>query len=197
MEELVELDCDSPIWDRFYTVNPLVLIGSKEEESYNLAPKHMATALGWENYFGFVCTPDHQTYQNIKEHRVFTVSYPRAQQTVLASLAATCRCEKTGEKPIVCSLPTFPAKKIDGVFIKDGSLFFECTLDRFIDGFAKNSLIVGKITAAYVDRDYLRCSDDDEQQMVYKAPLLAYLDPGRFAEIKQSCAFPFPADFRK
>jgi hypothetical protein len=46
---LVPLATDRPIWDRFFTVAPLVIVGSKEEDDrYNLAPKHMAMPLGWE-----------------------------------------------------------------------------------------------------------------------------------------------------
>jgi hypothetical protein len=36
----------------------------------------------------------------------------------------------------------------------------------------------------------------DEQEMVSRSPLLAYLAYGRFAEIHNSMAFPFPKDFK-
>jgi hypothetical protein len=63
-ERIHTLDKDQPIWDRFFTVAPLVLIGSKDEDGeFNLAPKHMVTPLGWANYIGFVCTPPHRTYK--------------------------------------------------------------------------------------------------------------------------------------
>ena len=64
-------DIQQPIWDRFFSVSPLIIVGSKESketEGYDLAPKHMATSLGWDNYFGFVCTPRHKTYQNIQKY---------------------------------------------------------------------------------------------------------------------------------
>ena len=54
---LVALDTALPIWNQFYTVAPLAVIGTKEGEGYDLAPKHMITPLGRDNYFGFVCTP--------------------------------------------------------------------------------------------------------------------------------------------
>jgi predicted pyridoxine 5'-phosphate oxidase superfamily flavin-nucleotide-binding protein len=60
----VDLDTARPIWDRFLWVSPLVLIGTVEEDgSVDMAPKHMVTPLGWENYFGFVCTPRHATFE--------------------------------------------------------------------------------------------------------------------------------------
>ena len=75
-EGLVPLPMDRPIWDRFFTVAPLVIVGSKDEQGtgYNLAPKHLAMPLGWDNYYGFVCSPRHTTYHNIRRHGTFTVS---------------------------------------------------------------------------------------------------------------------------
>ncbi|NIQ57054.1 MAG: flavin reductase, partial [Gammaproteobacteria bacterium] len=53
---------------------PLVLVGTREGEgAYDLAPKHMATPLGWGDYFCFVCTPEHRTYQNATREEEFTV----------------------------------------------------------------------------------------------------------------------------
>ncbi len=64
---LVRLDTDEPIWERFYTVFPLVVVGTREADgSDDLAPKHLAIPMSWKNHFGFVCTPSHHTYQNIQ-----------------------------------------------------------------------------------------------------------------------------------
>ncbi len=70
-----------PIWDRIFMVFPLVIVGTKEADGeYDLAPKHMAMPMSWENHFGFVCTPLHNTYHNAKREGVFTVSYPNPSQ---------------------------------------------------------------------------------------------------------------------
>ena len=190
------LETTLPIWDRFFTVAPLVLIGTKETEGYDLAPKHMVTPLGWDNYFGFVCASRHRTYQNIARERVFTVSYPRPTQLVLTSLAAAPRCGDD-TKPSLLALPTFPATKVDGVFVKDASLFFECALHQIVDELGVNSLIVGRIIAAHAQEDALRTSDRDDQEVIHSAPLLAYLSPGRIAAIQDSFSFPFPLDFAR
>ena len=195
-EHIRTLEPDLPIWDRFYTVAPLVLIGTKETEGYDLAPKHMVTPLGWENYFAFVCAPRHRTYQNILQEKVFTVSYPRPTQLVLASLAAAPRCGDD-TKPSLLALPTFPASQIDGVFVAEGYIFLECQLDRVIDGFGVNSLITGRIVAAHVHEDALRTSDRDDQDVIHQAPLLGYLSPGRIATVASSYSFPFPLDFSR
>ena len=196
-DRLVELDLHEPIWDRFFWVAPLVLIGSREADgSFDLAPKHMAMPMGWKNYFGFVCTPRHHTYQNIKRDGVFTVTYPRPSQLVLTSLAASPRCGDE-DKPALSVLPVFPASVVDGVLVEGGMVFLECELDRIIDGFDINSLIVGRVVAARVDEQAERMPDHDDQAVIHDVPLLAYLHPGRFATIENSLSFPFPAGMKK
>ena len=73
-EDFVSLNIDKSLWEHFYTVAPLVVIGTKEDEGFDLAPKHMVTPVGFSNYFAFVCTPRHSTYQNIRREKRFSVS---------------------------------------------------------------------------------------------------------------------------
>jgi len=194
---LVSIDIRHPIWDRFFTVAPLVLVGTHDADgAIDIAPKHMVTPMGWQNYFGFVCTPRHGTYANIKRDGVFTVTYPKPTQWLEASLAAAPRFGD-GEKPSLKGVATFPAAEVNGVLVADGYLFLECEIDRFVDDFGVNSLIVGKIVAASVDEAYARASERDDQDLIYDAPLLTYLHPGRFAVIKETNAFPFPAGMKK
>jgi len=195
--ELVSLDVTQPVWERFFTVAPLVVIGTRDDDGRcDLAPKHMVTPLGWENYFGFVCTPEHATYKNIVRDEVFTVSFPTTDSVVLASLAASPRCGDDS-KPTISVLPTFPAEVIEGRFLTQSSLFFECKLDRIVDGFGVNSLIAGRIIAAYLSPSAMRKMDVDDQEVIAASPLLAYLSPGRYTAIERSNAFPFPAGFQK
>jgi len=197
LKDTIKLDVGEPIWDHFYFVAPLVVVGTKEGDNYDLAPKHMAMPMGWDNYFGFVCTPRHQTYHNIKKEGTFTVSFPRPNHVLMASLAASHRCDDPVEKPIIQELETFPSEITDGIFLKESYLYLECELDRFIDGFGVNSLITGKIISARVDHDAMRSSDEDDQKRIFDSPLLAYLQPGRFTSIKETFAFPFPAKFER
>lgn len=150
--KLVHLDVDHSVWDRFFTVAPLVIIGTREPDGkYDLAPKHMAMPLSWENDFGFVCTESHATYRNIRRENVFTVSFPCPDQVLFTSLAASPRYVGDS-KPALKALPTFSAETVDGVFLQDGYLFLECRLDRIIDGFGQNSLIAGRIVATHLYR---------------------------------------------
>lgn len=194
---LYTLDTSNPIWEHIFTVAPLIVVGTKEGENYNLAPKHMATPIGFENYFGFVCTPKHATYSNIKETQEFTVSFPLPDQILLASLSASSRISnKMLSKPIIEALPTSKASLMDVLYIKGSYLLLECRLDKIVDGFGENSIIVGKIIAAHVDKNYLKVSDKDEQKQIQQCPLLAYISKGRFAKITETYNFPFPKNYR-
>ncbi len=196
-EQLVSLELEHPVWERFFLPAPLAVVGSREASGeFDLAPKHMVTPLGWDNYFGFVCSPQHSTFRNIEREEAFTVSFPRPDQVVLTSLTASPRCDD-GSKIAIQGLPTIRARWVDGIFLQESLLCLECELERIIDGFGSNCLIAGKIIAAHVHPDALRRLDRDDQDLIRSSPLLVYLHPGRFAKISRSNAFPFPAGFRR
>ncbi len=196
-EQLVELDTSDSIWERFYTVFPLVVVGTHEADgSDDLAPKHLAMPMSWKNHFGFVCTPRHHTYQIILRDKQFAVSYVRPTQTVLASLAASPRCDD-GSKPISQALPTVAAEKVKAPLVEGGYLFLECEFEQMIDNLGDNSLIIGRIVAARVAEDALRDVDQDDGDLLMASPLLAYLYPDRFAEIAKTTKLPFPAGYKR
>jgi flavin reductase (DIM6/NTAB) family NADH-FMN oxidoreductase RutF len=193
---LIDIDTSRPVWERFFTVAPLVLIGTKDPDgSHDFAPKHMVTPLGWQNYFGFVCSPSHSTCDNIQRNDEFTVSYPKPSQVLYSSLAASPRLE--GHKPVLDYFTTFAARRVDAELIEEAYLYFECRHFKTIDGFGPNCLIAGEIIAAYAEPEFLRSNEIDDQELVHDSPLLAYLAPGRFAAIERSNAFPFPAHMKK
>lgn len=195
--ELIDLELEEPVWEHCFTVFPLVVVGTREADGGDdLAPKHLAMPMSWRNHFGFVCTPRHNTYQNVRRNREFSVTYVRPAQTVLASLAASPRCDD-GSKPITGALPTFEADRIDAPLLRNGYLFLECKLERIIDDLGDNSLILGSVVRARVAADALRASDRDDEDLIYASPLLAYLYPGRFAEIRASNQLPLPAGFKR
>ena len=193
---LVDIDTREPVWERFFTVAPLVLIGTLDDDGeVDLAPKHMVTPMGWQNYFGFVCSPRHSTCSNIERSGEFTVSYPKPSQVLYTSLAASPRVE--GHKPILDYFDTFDAKEVDGVLISDAYLYFECVHFKTVEGFGDNCLITGEIVSAYAESTFVRTSEHDSQELIHDSPLFAYLAPGRFAAIERSNAFPFPAHMKK
>ncbi|WP_457651598.1 flavin reductase [Rhodocaloribacter sp.] len=189
---LVSLDVDLPIWERVFTVAPLVVVGTKDPEGgHTFAPKHQAMPIGWANYFGFACTPEHRTYQNVVREGVFTVTYPPATRVVRAALAASLRSDDEARHALD-AFPTFPATKIDGVFLSDGYLFLECELEKIVGGFGPFGLVAGRVAAAYVREEALRIFDQSDHELIGRMPLPVYLAPGRYASVRESLAFPVP-----
>ena len=197
-QNIVSLDITESLWDRVFTVAPLVIVGTREGASFDLAPKHMVTPLGFGNYFGFVCTPRHSTYQNIRENGVFTVSFPKPWQVIHTSLSASPRtgCRDKAED-ILTALSVVKATTVNAPAIAGAYLYLECELYKITDGFDDYSLITGRIKAAHVDREYLKISEGDEREQLKKNPLLGYISPGRFTEISETYNFPFPKDFKR
>ena len=193
--DFVNLNLQIPIWDRFFTVAPLVIIGTRESDGcYDLSPKHRAMPLGDGNFFGFICTPRHHTYQNVLREKAFTVSFLQPNQILSASLAATPR-DANDQKPALSALPTVSTTVVDGKLLADVTLGLECQLFKVVDGFGDNSLIAGKIVAAQLNEAALRSNAEDDQDILLRSPLLAYLSPGRYAKIDHSYSFPFHVGF--
>ncbi len=193
--ELVEVAVGPALWSRVFGIAPLVVVGTKERDGWNFAPKHMAMPLGWEGFYGFVCSPSHATYVNVVDHPQFTVSFPGPAQVVEVSLAAGGRFEDD-VKPSLAAVPSVAARAVDGQLVAGCAFYLECELDRIVDGFGPNSLIVGRVVAASAARAALRGPEVDDADLVHGLGLLAYLAPGRYAVVRESRSFPYPADFR-
>jgi len=193
----IDLPVDRPVWERFFSVFPLVLVGTREPDGgFDLAPKHLAIPMSWDNYFGFVCTPRHATYRNIQRTEEFTVSYPRPDQVVSTSLAASPRCGD-GDKPALNALETEPAREVDAVVVSGAPIQLECRLHRLVEDLGSNSLVIGRIVAARVAPDAERRQDVDDNDLVNQTPLLAYLYPFRFAVVDHSQGYPLPQGFER
>jgi flavin reductase (DIM6/NTAB) family NADH-FMN oxidoreductase RutF len=193
---IVPLSTKVPVWGHVFMVSPLVIVGSRSASGeHDLAPKHMAMPLGWSNHYCFVCSPRHTTYANIAATGAFTVSFPRPEQIVQTSLAAAPR-EADSTKPSLAALPTFPARVVEGVLVAGCSLVLECRLERILDGFGENSLVIGEVVAASADERALRVSGEDEGDLLHEHPMLAFLSPGRFAAVAETFSFPYPVDFK-
>jgi hypothetical protein len=82
------------------------------------------------------------------------------------------------------------------VFVADSYLFLECELDRIVGGFANHSLICGVIRRAVVSKESLRLFEQDDQVMLQRRPLLAFLAPERYAILNTTHRFPVPNGIR-
>lgn len=190
-ERLVTLELSSPIWSEFFTVAPLVVVGTMEPDGTpDLAPKHMVMPLGWQNHVGFMCSETHSTRSNILRTGEFTLSWLRPDSVVTAALAAAPRCD-TGEKPSLDLLETFPAETVEPPLVRGGYLYLECRLLETWDALAPASLIAGEIVAARVAESSIRRHDREDADVLMGAPPLAYLSPGWFGTVGEIQAFPF------
>jgi flavin reductase (DIM6/NTAB) family NADH-FMN oxidoreductase RutF len=195
--EFVTLQPDQPFFETVYTAAPLVVVGTREADgTENLAPKHMAIPLGWGDYFGFVCTPAHGTYQNAERTGVFTVSYPRPENVLEASLAAAPRAEDDS-KPALADVETADADAVDAPVLDDAYAVLECTLQRTVDGFGDGHLVAGEIVAKHVHTDAYRTDETEPEALLERSPVLTYLYPDRVASVGETHAFPFPEGFQR
>lgn len=192
-----ELELDESIWERFFSVHSLVLVGTSEEDGgHDMAPRHLAMPMSWQNMYGFVCSPRQRTYHNVRRTGAFTISYPNPNQVVAASLTASPRWDD-GSKPSLIACPVVPATEVDGVVVRDARVQLECRVEKIIDELDENSLIIGRIVAARVSEAALREIDRDDNDLVRQAPLLAYLHPFRFTVVDHSEGFPKPMGFKR
>lgn len=187
----VVLDCSVPIWDRFYLVRPLVIIGTTEPDgTVDFAPKHMVGPVSWENLFGFVCCDNHATYRNAARTGVFTVSYPTPDQIVETSLTAAPR-SPDDTKPGLESVATVPTTAVEGALVSGARIHLECELERTVEDLGSNVLVIGRVVAAAVDERAVRFLDREDEHVIADAPILVYLQPNRFSVIDDSRSFPF------
>ena len=158
----------------------------------------MVSPIGFGPYFGFVCTPRHGTFRNIRETGEFTVSFPKPDQLVFTSLSASPRQESISKSDAIQeTLPVVKALGMDAPLVDGSYLYLECRFYKLIEGFDDYAIITGEVVAAYADKEYARLSELDEQEQLQNNPLLAYVAPGRFARISQTYNFPFPKDFKR
>jgi flavin reductase (DIM6/NTAB) family NADH-FMN oxidoreductase RutF len=193
----VPLSLATAVWDRFYSVAPLVLVGTIESDgSPDVAPKHLAMPMSWGFLFGFVCSPDHATYRNAVATEQFTVGFPSPELVLQASLAAGPR-DANGQKPTLELMSLSPAHVVDGVLVDGCRVHLECRLERVIDDLEQNSLLIGRIVAAHASERALRAPDSDDHDMLDRVPVLAYVHPGRVASVHETKPFPYHPGYHR
>jgi flavin reductase (DIM6/NTAB) family NADH-FMN oxidoreductase RutF len=191
------LAIDDPVWDRFFTVAPLTLVGTWEPDgAVDLAPKHLGGPAAWTNLFGFVCAPHHATYRNIQRDGTYGISYPRPDQILLASLAAAPRADDDS-KPSLAALPTELGPALGVPLLEGAGVQLECELVKLVDDLDANSLVIGRIVGARVVAAALRDPDRDDADVIAGSPLLAFIAPDHFATIATANHFPFHAGWRR
>lgn len=187
-DDLISLELDQSIWDRFFTVAPMVVVGTRGVNgSQDLFATHRGFPMGPENLFAFLAAPESGAVVNAVRIGEFGVSFLRPDQVVEASLAAS---ERESQHPLLAEIPTFPASRIGSVLVSGAHAHLECRVDRIIEDLGSGVLVMGRVVAAHVDRGARRLSDRDDCDVLANHPLLAFVAPGRFAKIDQTDAFP-------
>jgi len=193
----VSLSLATPVWDRFYSVAPLVLVGTIESDgSPDIAPKHLAMPMSWGALFGFVCSPGHATYRNAVATEEFTVGFPSPELVLQTSLAAGPR-DADGDKPTLELMSLSPAHVVSGVLVDGCRVHLECRLERVVDDLEENSLLIGRIVAAHASQRALRSTEADDHDLLDRVPLLAYVHPGRVASVHQTKPFPYHRGYHR
>lgn len=194
--EAVVLDLDGPLLDRVFTVAPLVVVGTVEQDgAIDLAPKHMTTPVG-PRHVAFVCTPSHATLRNARRTASFTMSWLPADAVLAASLAAAPRAADDS-KPSLAAVPTRPATVVAGAVLRDAPLSVECRLDRVADATGRWRMVIGEIVHAEAAPEALLAADEDPHDVLARVPVLAYLQPDHVATIDRADRFPYHTGFRR
>lgn len=183
---LLSLELKQPLWSRFFSIAPVVLVGTRNEDgSQDLFTTHCVLPLANPNRFAVLVPPSTPTARNAAREGAFAVSFPRPGQVVEASLAAN-----VGPHPLGDQIPTFQAPAIDAPFLEGAYVHLECEVERTLEELAPDVLVLGKVVGAYVDREFRRMAERDDHDLLVKNPLLAFAIPGRIAKVSDTDAFP-------
>ena len=166
----VPIPTDLPVWGRFFTVAPLVLVATRESRR---PPRHRAEAHGdaaglAELLLLRVQPPPRHPAEHRGNARVHGQLSARGADRPGQHGGRAARADDS--KPSLAALATLPATAVDGVLVEDSYLWLECRLERIIDGFGDNSLIIGSIVAAALDERALRHSDSDDSDVIHASP---------------------------
>ena len=194
MGEKIVLDS----YGRYFTVKPLVLVTTLGPEGLpNVAPKTQNMDIGRrEQYFAFVCIPQHHTYQNIKSTGEFVVNYPGPE--LIKNVSEASKIAENVDEISLAGLTSIPSTIVKPPRIKECYLHLECKLEE-IKGLDENaSIILGKIVARSADSEvsFERGKSKENINLLSKHPLLAYVYPNHYSKIDAAEEFVFPKNYK-
>jgi flavin reductase (DIM6/NTAB) family NADH-FMN oxidoreductase RutF len=193
MVEKIVLDSHS----RYFTVKPLILVTTLGLKGLpNVAPKTQNMDVGrCEQYFAFVCTPQHHTYQNLKANKEFVVNYPGPE--LIERVSAAAQLAEDSDEIALAGLTSIPSVVVKPPRIKECYLHLECKLVEIKD-LEDSSLILGKIVARSADKEvsFERGKSKENIRLLSKRPLLAYIYPDHYTKINVAEEFIFPKNYK-
>jgi len=137
---------------RYFTVKPLILVTTLGPDGLpNVAPKTQNMDVGrTEEYFAFVCTPKHHTYQNAKTNGEFVVNYPGPE--LIRNVSASSQFAENVDEIALAGLTAIPSLVVKPPRIKECFAHLECRLVEIKD-LDSASIILGKIVARSASRE--------------------------------------------
>jgi flavin reductase (DIM6/NTAB) family NADH-FMN oxidoreductase RutF len=193
MAEKIALDSHG----RYFTVKPLILVTTLGPTGLpNVAPKTQNMDIGRrEQYFAFVCTPQHHTYQNAKANKEFVVNYPGPK--LIEKVSAAAQLAEDSDETALAGLTSIPSLVVKPPRIKECYLHLECRLLEIKD-LEDSSLVLGRIVARSADKEvsFERGKSKENIRLLSEHPLLAYVYPDHYAEIGVAEEFVFPKNYK-
>jgi flavin reductase (DIM6/NTAB) family NADH-FMN oxidoreductase RutF len=178
-------------------VKPLILVTTLGPKGLpNVAPKTQNMDVGrHEQYFAFVCTPRHHTYQNLKANQEFVVNYPGPE--LIERVSATAQLAEDCDEIALAGLTGTPSLVVKPPRIKECYLHLECRLVEIKD-LEDSSLILGRVVARSADKEvsFKRGKSKENMGLLSKRPLLAYIYPDHYTKINVAEEFIFPKNYK-
>lgn len=193
MSDKIELDSHA----RYFTIKPIILVTTLGGNGLpNVAPKTQCMSVGrHEEYFAFVCTPKHHTYQNAKANKEFVVNYPGPE--LIGKVSAASQFAENVDEVASSELTSIPSLVVKPPRIKECMVHLECKVVdiKDLDG---DSIILGKVVARSSNREisFKREMAEESINLLSKHPLLAYVYPNHYTRIDTAEKFIFPKNYK-
>lgn len=193
MSEKISLDSHTC----YFTVKPLILVTTVGPSGLpNVAPKTQNMNVGRnEEYFAFVCTPKHHTYQNVKAQGEFVVNYPGPD--LIRNVSASSQLAENVDEIALAGLTAIPSLVVKPPRIKECFAHLECKLVEFKE-LDNVNIILGRVVARSASREvsFEREKAKANIRLLATHPLLAYVYPDHYTKINDAKEFVFPGNYK-
>lgn len=193
MSDKIELDS----YKCYFTVKPIILVTTLgSNELPNVAPQTQCMSVGrHEEYFAFVCTPEHHTYQNTKANKEFVVNYPGPE--LIEKVSAASQSAENVDEVALSGLTSIPSLIVKPPRIKECMVHLECKVMDIKD-LDNGSIILGKVVARSANREvsFKKGMAEESINLLSMHPLLAYIYPDHYASINTAEKFIFPKNYK-
>jgi flavin reductase (DIM6/NTAB) family NADH-FMN oxidoreductase RutF len=157
----------------------------------NVAPKTQVMPVGRKGYWAFGCCDRHHTYQNVIQQGEFVINFPGPELIKQVSQSAK-EFPPDADEINGAGLTAMASQEVKVPSVAECRVHLECKRYQVIDGYGKESLIVGEVVAVTADEDLV----DAGAEILMEYPLLVYVYPGYYASVEQVRQFRFPRNYK-